>query len=96
MNWQRFWRVKSSMRGGPLCSLAGDAPVPWGANSPVGRFQSTNPLGSRNRTRRQVDLKPLAHGPENGRKLVHTGIAFGRKHPVQTIDCAVLAMSHEP
>jgi hypothetical protein len=45
--------------------------------------------------RRQIDLKPLAHGPENGRKLVHAGIAFGRKHPVQTIDCAILAMSHD-
>jgi hypothetical protein len=33
--------------------------------------------------RRQIDLKPRAHGPENGRKVVHAGIAFGRKHPVQ-------------
>ena len=52
-------------------------------------------ISSRNRMRSQADLKPLAHGPENGRKVIHTGIAFGRKHPVQTIDCAVLAMSHD-
>lgn len=32
--------------------------------------------------RSQVDLKPLAQGPKNGRQLVHTGVAHGRLHPV--------------
>ena len=49
--------------------------------------------------RRQADLKSLAHGPENGRKLVHAGIAFGRKHPVQTFaglgrQCGQLLKAH--